>query len=132
MCEHKVCSVHVLHHDDPAAALLPLDICRCVHTKEEELFDQEGYLEDAELLDLLLENITGFDRNELRHLGRGEARKLFKRFDTDGNGRISYNEFVDFAKGSGGEARGSPRRSSSRFRPAARRISSRYSSDDNF
>ena len=35
-------------------------------------------------------------------LARGEARKLFKRFDKNGSGQISYREFVDFAKGSGG------------------------------
>eukprot|EP00937_MAST-01D_sp_MAST-1D-sp2_P003144 g3144.t1 len=50
-------------------------------------------------------------RIELR---RGEARKLFKRFDANGDGRITYREFVDFARGGGGSPRKGGRKVSSK------------------
>ena len=67
--------------------------------------DDSGEVDEYEFEDAL---------KELRiDLKRGEARKLLKRFDRDGNGRISYREFVDFAKGRGGSPRSKGRSSSS-------------------
>merc|ERR1711871_696817 len=67
--------------------------------------DDSGEVDEYEFEDAL---------KELRiDLRRGEARKLLKRFYVDGNGRISYREFVDFAKGRNGSPRKS-RTSSSR------------------
>ena len=88
--------------------------------------DDSGEVDEYEFEDAL---------KELRiDLRRGEARKLLKRFDVDGNGRISYREFVDFAKGRAGSPRshrGRDRHSSGHSSSSRSRARSR-GYDDNY